>query len=163
MTANDVDGWDSLSHVNLILAVEKGFGIRFTRKEIMSFKNVGELLRCIDSKCSGRLSRVRFCVSSPRHVGVRHRERRSSVPSAYQAIATFRQSVVKLNWRSWDHRSFLLYAGLLTGFLAQGGVAAGADSAISSTLAHSSEITAYCNVVISNGGRRLCRHLERGG
>ena len=73
------------------------------------------------------------------------------MPSAYQAIATFRQSVVKLNWRSWDHRSFLLYAGLLTGFLAQGGVAAGADSAISSTLAHSSEITAYCNVVISNG------------
>jgi len=54
MTANDVDCWDSLSHVNLILAVEKGFGIRFTRKEIMSFKNVGELLRCIDSKCSGR-------------------------------------------------------------------------------------------------------------
>jgi acyl carrier protein len=54
MTANDVDGWDSLSHVNLIMAVEKGFGIRFSRKEIMSFKDVSELLRCIDGKSPGR-------------------------------------------------------------------------------------------------------------
>jgi acyl carrier protein len=53
MTANDVDGWDSLSHVNLILAVEKEFDIKFTVKEIMSFKNVGDLLGSIDSKvCS---------------------------------------------------------------------------------------------------------------
>jgi acyl carrier protein len=52
MTANDVDGWDSLSHVNLILAVEKGFGIRLTQKEIMSFKNIGDLLKTIDSKLS---------------------------------------------------------------------------------------------------------------
>jgi hypothetical protein len=36
-----------------------------------------------------------------------------SVPSACQAMATFRQSVVKLNWRSWDHRSFLLHAATL--------------------------------------------------
>ncbi len=50
MTANDVDGWDSLSHVNLILAVEKGFGIRFSQKELLTFKNVGDLLRSIESK-----------------------------------------------------------------------------------------------------------------
>ncbi|MDD2707864.1 MAG: acyl carrier protein [Verrucomicrobiae bacterium] len=50
MTANDVDGWDSLSHVNLILAVEKGFQIRFTEKELLTFKNVGDLLRGIESK-----------------------------------------------------------------------------------------------------------------
>ena len=50
MTANDVDGWDSLSHVNLILAVEKGFGIRFTQRELLTFKNVGDLLKCIESK-----------------------------------------------------------------------------------------------------------------
>jgi acyl carrier protein len=54
MTANDVDGWDSLSYVNLIIAVEKGFGIKFTQKEIMSFKNVGDLSRCIDSKFAER-------------------------------------------------------------------------------------------------------------
>ena len=50
MTANDVDGWDSLSHVNLILSVEKGFGVRFTQKELLTFKNVGDLLRSIEKK-----------------------------------------------------------------------------------------------------------------
>jgi len=49
-TANDVDGWDSLAHVNLILAVEKGFGIRFSQKELLTFKNVGDLVRSIESK-----------------------------------------------------------------------------------------------------------------
>jgi acyl carrier protein len=50
MTASDVDGWDSLSHVNLILAVEQGFGIKFNQRELMTFKNVGDLLRSIKSK-----------------------------------------------------------------------------------------------------------------
>lgn len=50
MTASDVDGWDSLSHVNLILAVEKGFGIRFTQRELLTFKNVGDLLQSIERK-----------------------------------------------------------------------------------------------------------------
>lgn len=50
MTANDVDGWDSLSHVNLILAVEQGFKIKFNQRELMTFKNVGDLLRSIESK-----------------------------------------------------------------------------------------------------------------
>ena len=49
-TANDVDGWDSLSHVNLILAVEQGFKIKFNQRELMTFKNVGDLLRSIESK-----------------------------------------------------------------------------------------------------------------
>jgi len=51
-TANDIDGWDSLSHVNLIVAVEAGFAIRFSHKEVLSFKNVGDLLACIDTKVS---------------------------------------------------------------------------------------------------------------
>ncbi len=49
-TANDIDGWDSLSHVNLIVAVEAHFGIRFSQKELLTFKNVGDLLSCIKSK-----------------------------------------------------------------------------------------------------------------
>ena len=49
-TANDIDGWDSLSHVNLIVAVEAHFGIRFSQKELLTFKNVGDLLRCIEGK-----------------------------------------------------------------------------------------------------------------
>jgi len=49
-TANDVDGWDSLSHVNLIVAIEGRFGIRFSQKELLSFKNVGDLFACINKK-----------------------------------------------------------------------------------------------------------------
>lgn len=52
MTANDIDGWDSLSHVNLIVAVETRFRIRFNQKELLTFKNVGDLLRSIESKIS---------------------------------------------------------------------------------------------------------------
>lgn len=50
MTANDVEGWDSLSHVNLILAIETRFQIRFSQKELLTFKNVGDLLRSIEAK-----------------------------------------------------------------------------------------------------------------
>ncbi len=49
-TANDVEGWDSLSHVNLIMAVENRFNIRFSQKDVVGFKNVGDLARCIESK-----------------------------------------------------------------------------------------------------------------
>jgi acyl carrier protein len=50
MTADDVEGWDSLSHVNLIIAVEIEFGIDFSQAEIRTFENVGALLRTIESK-----------------------------------------------------------------------------------------------------------------
>lgn len=49
-TSNDVDGWDSLSHVNLIVAVERSFNIRFAQKELLTFRNVGDLHRSIESK-----------------------------------------------------------------------------------------------------------------
>jgi acyl carrier protein len=50
LTADDVEGWDSLSHVNLVIAVEMKFDIEFTQKEIRSFANVGEMIACIESK-----------------------------------------------------------------------------------------------------------------
>jgi acyl carrier protein len=50
MTADDVDGWDSLSHVNLIVTIETRFKIRFTQKELLTFKNVGDLMKSIESK-----------------------------------------------------------------------------------------------------------------
>lgn len=52
MTADDVSGWDSLSHVRLILTVSKSFGIKFSASEVASFKNVGELALAISKKAS---------------------------------------------------------------------------------------------------------------
>jgi acyl carrier protein len=49
-TANDIEGWDSLTHVNLIVAIESKFNISFSHKELMTFKNVGDLLNSIRSK-----------------------------------------------------------------------------------------------------------------
>jgi acyl carrier protein len=50
MTANDVENWDSLSHLAMIMAVEKEFGIRFKLKELVSMKNVADLVNGIASK-----------------------------------------------------------------------------------------------------------------
>ncbi|MDB5256726.1 MAG: acyl carrier protein [Chitinophagaceae bacterium] len=49
-TANDVEEWDSLSHIQLIVAVEKKFKIRFTSGEIHGFKNVGDMCDAIIAK-----------------------------------------------------------------------------------------------------------------
>jgi len=50
MTANDVDGWDSLSHVNLIVAIEMKFNVRFNQKELLKQRNVGDLMADIQRK-----------------------------------------------------------------------------------------------------------------
>lgn len=49
-TANDIEGWDSFSHVTLIVAIETRFNIKFSLKEIMGFKNVGYLMKNIEQK-----------------------------------------------------------------------------------------------------------------
>lgn len=46
-TAEDVEDWDSLSHITLISAVEAEFGMRFKMKEVSSMKNVGEMASII--------------------------------------------------------------------------------------------------------------------
>jgi acyl carrier protein len=42
-TANDVKEWDSLNHIQLVVAIEKHFKIRFNFAELQKFKNVGEM------------------------------------------------------------------------------------------------------------------------
>ena len=52
MTADEIDGWDSLSHVNLIVTIEARFNIKFTQRELLTFKNVGDLMASIEVKLS---------------------------------------------------------------------------------------------------------------
>ena len=49
-TAEDVEEWDSLSHIRLMVAIERRFHIKFSNAEIASMKNVGELVHKIDAK-----------------------------------------------------------------------------------------------------------------
>lgn len=48
--ADDIEEWDSLSHIQLIVAIEKACGIKFSSLEIMKWKNVGEMVDSIMSK-----------------------------------------------------------------------------------------------------------------
>jgi acyl carrier protein len=49
-TAADIEEWDSLAHILLIVAIEKKFSIRFTAGEIQSFENVGELAALVQQR-----------------------------------------------------------------------------------------------------------------
>jgi acyl carrier protein len=54
-TSDDIDGWDSLMHINLVIALEKRFGIRLATAEISHLKaegqNVGTLIALVAGKC----------------------------------------------------------------------------------------------------------------
>jgi acyl carrier protein len=50
MTAKDIEEWDSLRHIQLITDVEAAFGIKFRLREVLSMKNVGDLIDLIHTK-----------------------------------------------------------------------------------------------------------------
>lgn len=53
-TAEEVEGWDSLNHINIVLSVEKQFGIKVGTAEIEELRNVGELVELIKKKVAAR-------------------------------------------------------------------------------------------------------------
>lgn len=54
MTAEDIEGWDSLTHFQMIMEVEIDFNIKFTTKEISNLATVGELLNLIEAHLNCR-------------------------------------------------------------------------------------------------------------
>ena len=49
-SSDDVDGWDSLTHIMLIVEIEKNLQVKFLSSEIFSWNNVGEMIDCINEK-----------------------------------------------------------------------------------------------------------------
>lgn len=49
-TAKDIEEWDSLNHIQLIVAIERHFQIKFTSSEILIWKNVGEICKAIQNR-----------------------------------------------------------------------------------------------------------------
>ena len=52
LSAKDVDGWDSLTHIRLILTIEKAFKIKFSTSEIGKLQNVGDLVTLIGARAA---------------------------------------------------------------------------------------------------------------
>ena len=50
LTAKDVQGWDSFKQIEIIMASEERFGIKFTTRELDSLQNVGDLVRVVAAK-----------------------------------------------------------------------------------------------------------------
>jgi acyl carrier protein len=50
LSAKEVDGWDSLTHIRLILTVERAFKIKFSTSEIGKLENVGDLVALIQTR-----------------------------------------------------------------------------------------------------------------
>ncbi|HMZ56021.1 MAG TPA: acyl carrier protein [Nitrospira sp.] len=50
MTASDIEGWDSVAHINLMFGIEQAFGVRFKGNELADMKNIGELKQFLSGK-----------------------------------------------------------------------------------------------------------------
>ena len=53
MMAPDIEGWDSVTHINLMFGIEQAFGVRFKGNELADMKNIGELKNFLVSKGKG--------------------------------------------------------------------------------------------------------------
>jgi len=54
MTAHDVEGWDSLANIRLLLTIERKFQIKFSASEVGGLHNVGDLVKLVAVKANGR-------------------------------------------------------------------------------------------------------------
>ena len=55
MKADDIEGWDSVAHINLMFGIEQAFGIRFKGNELADMNNIGELKQFVAGKLGGEV------------------------------------------------------------------------------------------------------------
>ena len=55
MKAADIEGWDSVAHINLMFGIEQAFGIRFNGNELADMNNIGELKQFVAGKLGGEV------------------------------------------------------------------------------------------------------------
>jgi len=53
LVAADLQEWDSLNHVKLVVAIERTFAVKFSTREVTGWKNVGEMKRTLEAKLNG--------------------------------------------------------------------------------------------------------------
>jgi acyl carrier protein len=53
-TADDVEGWDSFNHINIIVGAEMEFGIKFSASELEALRNVGDFLALIERRLAAK-------------------------------------------------------------------------------------------------------------
>ena len=49
-TADDIEGWDSVAHINLMFSIEQAFGVQFNGNELAELENIGELKQFLAGK-----------------------------------------------------------------------------------------------------------------
>lgn len=57
-TANDIEGWDSFAHLNVIMAIENTFNIAISDDEVPSLRNIGDMIVLIEKKLSRNVAEV---------------------------------------------------------------------------------------------------------
>lgn len=53
-TAEDIEGWDSFNHINIVVAIENQFGVKFNTSEVEEVRAVGEFVKLIEKKLAAR-------------------------------------------------------------------------------------------------------------
>ena len=80
-TSEDIEDWDSLTHIQLVVAIEKKFKIKFTTAEVVSYNNVGEMCQAVMQKMNNLYLHCKNCKKKTKHGLLWHIETEFKTPN----------------------------------------------------------------------------------